>query len=128
MPKALWLLILGMVLNVTGSSFLWPLNTIYMHDHLGHSLTFAGFVLMLNSGAGVIGNLIGGTLFDKIGGYRSILAGIGVTASSSILLTFFHTTLFYILFLVVIGFGSGIIFPSMYAMAGSVWKEGEESI
>ncbi|MFL6557906.1 MAG: MFS transporter, partial [Bacillus sp. (in: firmicutes)] len=30
----------------------------------------------------------------------------------------------YIIFQIIIGFGTGIIFPSMYAMAGSVWKEG----
>lgn len=124
MPRALWLLIFGMVLNVTGSSLLWPLNTIYMHDHLGHSLTFAGLVLMLNAGAGVIGNLIGGSLFDRIGGYRSILTGVAITTCSAALLILFHSTLFYILLLVVIGFGSGMVFPSMYAMAGSVWKEG----
>jgi len=62
MPRALKLLVLGMIINVTGASFLWPLNTIYIHDHLGKSLTVAGFVLMLNSGASVIGNLIGGSL------------------------------------------------------------------
>lgn len=42
MPRALWLLIIGMAVNVTGSSFLWPLNTIYIHDHLGKSLSMAG--------------------------------------------------------------------------------------
>ncbi|MFO1444229.1 MFS transporter [Bacillus sp. Bva_UNVM-123] len=124
MPRALWLLIIGMAVNVTGSSFLWPLNTIYIHDHLGKSLSVAGIVLMLNSGATVIGNLYGGILFDKIGGYKSVLLGIGITVSALICLTFWHGWPTYVIFLTIIGFGSGIIFPSMYAMAGSVWKEG----
>lgn len=124
MPRALWLLIIGMAVNVTGSSFLWPLNTIYIHDHLGKSLSVAGIVLMLNSGATVIGNLYGGVLFDKIGGYKSVLLGIGITVSALIGLTFWHGWPTYVVFLTIIGFGSGIIFPSMYAMAGSVWKEG----
>ena len=124
MPRALWLLIIGMAVNVTGSSFLWPLNTIYIHEHLGKSLSVAGIVLMLNSGATVIGNLYGGVLFDKIGGYKSILLGIGITVSSLICLSIWHGWPSYIVFLTIIGFGSGIIFPSMYAMAGTVWKEG----
>ncbi|MDZ5472594.1 MFS transporter [Bacillus sp. 31A1R] len=124
MPRALWLLIIGMAVNVTGSSFLWPLNAIYIHDHLGKSLTVAGLVLMLNSAASVIGNLFGGTLFDKIGGYKSILLGIGITVFSLVGLTFLHTWPYYVVFLTIIGFGSGIVFPAMYAMAGSVWKEG----
>lgn len=124
MPKALWLLIIGMVINVTGSSFLWPLNTIYIHDHLGKSLTVAGLILVLNAGAGILGNLYGGTLFDKIGGYKAILAGIIVTLISSGFLIFFHGFVAYAIILVGIGFGSGMIFPSMFAMAGTVWKEG----
>lgn len=124
MPRALWLLIIGMVVNVTGSSFLWPLNTIYIHDHLGKSLSVAGIVLMLNSAASVIGNLYGGSLFDKIGGYKSIILGISITLAALIGLTFWNGWPAYIIFQVIIGFGTGIIFPSMYAMAGSVWKEG----
>lgn len=124
MPKALWLLVVGMAINVTGASFLWPLNTIYIHDILGKSLSVAGLVLMVNAGASVLGNLIGGYLFDKIGGYRSILLGISITITALIGMTLNHSWNFYIIYLTIIGFGSGIVFPSMYAMAGSVWKEG----
>lgn len=90
MPRSLWLLVIGMAVNVTGSSLLWPLNSIYIHEHLGKTLTVAGFILMLNSGASVIGNLIGGILYDKLGGYLSILLGISLTASSLLGLTLFH--------------------------------------
>ncbi|MEI5908802.1 MFS transporter [Bacillus spongiae] len=124
MPRALWLLVLGMVVNVTGSSFLWPLNAIYINGHLGKSLTVAGIVLMLNAGASVVGNLIGGILFDKLGGYRSIMTGIAITLVSLTGLNFWHEWPYYVFFLLFIGFGSGIVFPSIYALAGSVWKEG----
>ncbi|MEA1855161.1 MFS transporter [Cytobacillus sp. FSL W7-1323] len=124
MPRALWLLVIGMAVNVTGSSFLWPLNTIYMHEVLGKSLSIAGIVLMINSAATVIGNLVGGVLFDKLGGYRSILLGIVISLSSLIIMVFKHGWPEYIVLLTILGFGSGIVFPSMYALAGSVWKEG----
>lgn len=65
MPRALKILVIGMFINVTGASFLWPLNTIYIHNHLGKSLTVAGLVLMLNSGASVAGNLCGGFCLIK---------------------------------------------------------------
>ena len=38
MPRKVWLLVAGMIINVTGASFLWPFNTIYLHDSLGKSL------------------------------------------------------------------------------------------
>lgn len=124
MPKAVWLLIIGMLVNVTGNSFLWPLNTIYMHEYLGKSLTVAGFVLMLNAAAGVVGNLLGGVLFDKIGGYKSIIGGIGLSVLTLVGLVFWHDWPHYVWFLTILGFSGGIVFPSMYAMIGSVWPEG----
>ncbi|KKI88841.1 multidrug MFS transporter [Bacillus sp. SA1-12] len=124
MPRALWLLVIGMMINVMGASFLWPLNTIYIHEHLGKSLTVAGVVLMLNSAAGVIGNLIGGVLFDRIGGFKSIMTGIIITLVAVVTLMFFHGWPVYIYLLILMGFGSGIVFPATYALAGTVWPEG----
>ncbi len=124
MPRSAWLLIIGMFVNVVGNSFLWPLNTIYMHEYLGKSLTVAGFVLMANAGAGVIGNLLGGVLFDKIGGYRTIMLGNIVSIIALIGLVFRHDFVPYVGLLTILGFSGGIVFPSMYAMIGAVWPEG----
>lgn len=124
MPKSVWFLILGMLVNTTGNSFLWPLNAIYMHDYLGKTLAMAGFVLMLNSAAGVLGNLLGGFLFDKIGGYKAIMLGIFLTVVSLIGLTQWHEWPHYVWFLTLLGFSGGIVFPSMFALAGTAWPEG----
>ena len=124
MPKKVWLLIIGMFVNVIGNSFLWPLNTIYMHEYLDKSLAVAGLVLMANAGAGVVGNLLGGILFDRIGGFKSIMAGIIISILALIYLVYDHDWYPYIILLTVLGFSGGIIFPSMYAMVGSLWPEG----
>lgn len=124
MPKKVWLLVIGMFVNVVGNSFLWPLNTIYMHDYLGKSLAVAGLVLMANAGAGVIGNLLGGYLFDKIGGFKSIMAGILLSIFALAYLVYNHDWYPYIIFHTLLGFSGGIIFPSMFAMVGTVWPEG----
>jgi MFS family permease len=124
MPKQVWLLIIGMLVNVVGSSFLWPLNTIYMNEYLGQSLSMAGFVLLLNAGAGVIGNLVGGVLFDKIGGYWSIFTGSILSFISLLGLVFWHGWPTYVWFLILLGFSSGIVFPAMFALVGTIWPEG----
>ncbi|MCG7344496.1 MFS transporter [Sporosarcina sp. ACRSL] len=124
MPKKVWMLIIGMFVNVIGNSFLWPLNTIYMHDYLGKSLAVAGLVLMANAGAGVVGNLLGGFLFDRIGGFKSIMAGIIISILALGYLVYDHSWYPYIILLTVLGFSGGVIFPSMYAMVGSLWPEG----
>ncbi|WP_096436270.1 MDR family MFS transporter [Alteribacter populi] len=124
MPKAVWLLVIGMAINVTGASFLWPLNTIYIHMELGKSLTIAGLVIMGNAVMGIIGNLIGGNLFDRIGGYKTIMLGVIITMTSAFILAIFNEFYHYVVLMLGLGFGAGIMMPAMYAMAGSVWPEG----
>lgn len=125
MPKYIWLLAIATTISVTGGSFLWPLNTIYMHNVLGNTLAFAGFVLMLNQAATIIGNLIGGILFDKFSPYKTILSGTAVAMAAATGLMFMHTNITaYAIFLVIIGLGTGVVWPVMFAMAGSVWPTG----
>ena len=124
MPKIVWFLIIGTFVNTVGNSFLWPLNSIYIHDHLGKSLTIAGFVLMLNSLAGVFGNLIGGFLFDKLGGYKAILIGVVLNLVAITLLTIWHDWPQYVIFLTMLGFSGGMVYPAIYAIAGSAWPQG----
>lgn len=124
MPRSVWLLIIGMLMNTIGNSFLWPLNTIYMHDHLNQSLSVAGLVLMGNAAAGVVGNLIGGYIFDKFGGFRSIMVGTVITIIGLICLVIWHGWPHYVWFLTLIGFSGGMVYPSMFAMIGTAWPEG----
>lgn len=123
-PRSLWILAIGMLINVTGSSFLWPLNSIYMTQHLGQTVSTAGLVLMLHSAAGVIGNLLGGFLYDRYGGKRSILYGVIMASAAVFCLVFFQDIYVYVFIMIVLGFSNGVIFPSMYAMAGGAWPEG----
>ncbi len=95
-----------------------------MKQELGKSLTVAGLVLMINSFGMVIGNLLGRSLFDKLGRYKTILIGTFTCLCSTTLLNFFHGWPWYAVWLVMLGFGGGMIIPAIYAMAGAVWPNG----
>ena len=84
----------------------------------------AGFVLMLNSLAAVFGNLLGGYLFDKWGGYKAILFGVSCNLVAITCLTLWHDWPQYVIFLTILGFSGGIVFPAIYALAGSAWPAG----
>lgn len=123
-PRQLWILAIGLMINVTGTSFLWPLTTIYIGEVLGRSVTVAGFVLMCQAGAGMIGSLLGGTLYDRIGGRKAIVIGTSLATLSVFTIAFVHIWSIYIAMMILLGFSTGIIFPAVYAMAGGVWPEG----
>lgn len=113
-----------MLINSTGMAFLWPLHTIYITQGMNRSLTDAGFVLMLHSAAEIVGSFLGGYLYDRIRGKRTLLYG-GIT--SAVLLLVISMGLSwpaYILAMIFLGVGIGTVFPPIYALAGSVWEEG----
>lgn len=54
----------NMLVNM-GIGLIMPITTLYIHRTLNKSLVTAGYVLFCFSGAMMIGNLIGGKLFDS---------------------------------------------------------------
>ncbi|MEK4648677.1 MFS transporter [Exiguobacterium sp. FSL W8-0210] len=125
LPKAVWILVLAMAINTTGSSFLWPFNTLYIHEYLGESMTKAGMALFVNSALAIVGNYLGGKAFDRLGGKKTlVISVIGLVLSSVGLLLFHQTYLGYVAMLGLIGFVGGMVFPTIYAMTGVIWPEG----
>jgi hypothetical protein len=67
-PKSMLVLAGGVFINMTGFSFVWPLTMIYLTQGWGESSSTAGVVMMLEAGAGALGSMSGGLIYDKIGG------------------------------------------------------------
>jgi MFS family permease len=114
--KLSWLF-LGYLITNTGSSFIWPLTTIYMHETLGETLTTAGIVLFFNSMFIVIGSAVGGRLFDKWREDVTILSGIALMTVATFGLIFWHGWPAFPILLVISGFGSGIVITCVNGFA-----------
>lgn len=101
------LFIANLMLN-TGAAFMWPLTTVYMNKTLGESLTTAGAVLLIMSLVMMVGNYVGGVLFDRWSPYLTGVVGAGISLVAMILLIFFHGWPTFAILLVIVGFGDGI--------------------
>ena len=99
-----------------------------MSHELHKSLTTAGIVLMINSLGMVVGNLLGGTLFDKLGGFRTIMLGTITCLCATTLLNFFHGWPWYAVWLVMLGFGGGIIIRQFMRWLVSFGRMGKTNI
>ncbi len=126
-PKALTALVASTVLMVSGFSVLWPLVTIYVHTRLGLSMTDAGLVLLLQSAANLAGNFLGGSLFDAWGGRRTILTGALAAALGALAMAVFRGIAAYAVLTVVVSVGTGLVYPSIYAFAATVWPKGRRA-
>lgn len=102
-----WLL-LGSLICSTGGSLLWPLTTIYMHNYLHQSLTAAGTVLFFNSITMIVGNWLGGYIYDHGRVRFFLLLSVFLQVGAVFLLIFFHGWPYFALLLVFSNFGNGI--------------------
>lgn len=99
---------------------MWPLTTVYMHNQLHQTLTLAGIALLGMSLCMILGNWLGGWLFDN---WSPFLSGIVGTLCSLIPMTaliFFHGWPTFGIMLLFIGLGDGIVMTVVNSFAATV--------
>ncbi|NUF97391.1 MFS transporter [Lactobacillus mellis] len=122
-----WLLI-GSLITSTAMSFIWPLNTIYMHNTLHQTLTVAGIVLGVNQLATMLGNWLGGILFDHWSIYYTSLVGVMINILALGLLIFLNSWPIYAFLIILSGFSNGILTTCIYSLATRVQNKKTSSI
>ena len=122
-----WLLI-GSLITSTAMSFIWPLNTIYMHNTLHQTLTVAGIVLGVNQLATMLGNWLGGILFDQWSIYYTSLMGVMINILALGLLIFLNSWPIYAFLIILSGFSNGILTTCIYSLATRVQNKKTSSI
>lgn len=104
--KLRWLL-LGELATWIGSSFVWPLTSVYLNKQLHISLSVIGLVLFCNCASNVLGSFTAGRLYDRCNPYPLIVAGLGTDALVLFFMAFFHGWPAYWIWLIITGFVSG---------------------
>ncbi|MCO6532110.1 MFS transporter [Lactobacillus panisapium] len=104
--KLRWLLV-GELATWIGSSFVWPLTSVYLNKQLHISLSVIGLVLFCNCASNVLGSFTAGRLYDRCNPYPLIVAGLGTDALVLFFMAFFHGWPAYWIWLIITGFVSG---------------------
>lgn len=76
LPREVWLLQLGGVMNSFGNGIILPFLVIYLHDVRGFGLGVAGLVIAFSAAAQLTAGLVTGPLIDRIGPRPVIAAGL----------------------------------------------------
>jgi MFS family permease len=80
LPRDVWLLQLGGVVNSFGNGIVLPFLVIYLHDVRGFSLGIAGLVVAVSSGAQLLAGIAAGPLIDRIGPRVTLGTGLVLQA------------------------------------------------
>src|SRR6516164_1911627 len=76
LPRQVWLLQIGGVLNSFGNGIVLPFLVIYLHDVRGFSIGTAGLIVGVSSVALLAGGVLAGHLIDWIGPRLTLGGGL----------------------------------------------------
>ncbi len=123
-PRVMLILVVGSFVNSVGTSFLWPLNSLFMHDVLGRTLTEAGLVMALQSGSNMAGQFVSGFLADRYGPKQIMVAGLLLASATVSAIGFFPVWPVYAPGLIFLGLTLSMIFVPLNALVNILWPEG----
>lgn len=122
-PKTFWIITGGMFIDQLGGALLFPFFGLYVTSKYNVGMTEVGLLFTILAVSGLFGNLLGGALTDKYGRKLMILAGLVISAASSLLLAFAPNLEFIYLAGLVIGFFGNIAGPARQATVADVLPE-----
>ena len=116
LPRDVYVLELGALVNAFGNGVVLPFLLIYLHDVRGIPFGLAGSAAAVQSAAALLSGFLGGTLSDRVGPKRVLLGSLVVMTVAFALMpligTPWHAFAIYTLW----GVGSGSFWPSQSAL------------
>ena len=116
LSRQVWIVEIGVFLNMLGYGAVLPFEIIYLHDGRGFDLGFAGLVVGLVTGVAVVTSPIAGVVIDRIGA-RATAAAAGLALAAGYAgLAFAESPATALASAALAGAGNGAISPSQSAL------------
>jgi MFS family permease len=112
LPREVWLLQLGGVMNSFGNGVVLPFLVIYLHDVRGFGLGVAGLVVSVSAAAQLVAGLVAGPLVDRVGPRPVLGAGLVMQSVGFGLFPLVRSPWHAFVLIVVEGAGSAGFWPS----------------
>ena len=120
LSRELWIVEVGIFLNMLGYGAVLPFEVIYLHEGRGFSLGVAGLVVGTVTGLAVVAAPVAGTVIDRVGA-RATAVGAGMALAAGYGgLAFAQTPRQAFIAAAVAGAGNGALVPSQSALVASL--------
>lgn len=118
-PREIQVFLLASLISAAGGSLMWPLTTLYVYQELGRTMTDAGFVVLLQSLGGIGGQLLGGTLYHRLGVKKLIVGSLSLNALCLFALPFVSQNWhLYMITMIFVGLFNAMSLPAIQAFIG----------
>jgi MFS family permease len=124
LPRDVWILQVGGLVNAFGNGIMLPFLVIYLHNVRGIPLGIAGLVAATNSVCGFASGFAAGTLSDRIGPQRVLMAALCVMSVAIGLFPLVHHAWQAFVLYGISGLGSGSFWPSQSTLLSSLTPQG----
>jgi MFS family permease len=116
LPREVYVLELGALVNAFGNGVVLPFLLIYLHNVRGIPFGLAGSAAAVQSAAALASGFLGGTLADRIGPKRVLLGALAVMTLAFALMPLIRTAWEAFAIYTFWGIGSGSFWPSQSAL------------
>lgn len=115
-PQSFKVLAAATFIDRVGGTMIQPFYSLYIAQKFGVNMTTIGLLFGIWAISGVVGNMLGGALTDKIGRKTMLVAGLILSATSAILMGIVNNLMAFALISTVVGLLSDIAGPARGAM------------
>jgi MFS family permease len=116
LPRDVYVLELGALVNAFGNGVVLPFLLIYLHNVRGIPFGLAGSAAAVQSAAALASGFLGGTLSDRLGPKRVLLGALAVMTVAFALMPLIRTAWEAFAIYTLWGIGSGSFWPSQSAL------------
>jgi MFS family permease len=120
LPHPVWGQLGGESLAAIGTGMTLPFLLVYLERVRGIELRFAGLTLTALALAGFVGNPLGGTLCDRAGARRTLVAGLVACATGAVTLAFVREPWHACAAATLFGLGAAIVWPAQDALLAAL--------
>jgi MFS family permease len=125
LPREGRLLLSIVAVQFIGSGLVMPFNVVYLHQVRGFSLGTTGLLLGLQPLAGFLATGPAGSLIDRIGARKVLLATLVTMIAGDLAMAFASSIALAAVGLLLLGLGQGISWPASNTLVASVIPDGQ---
>jgi len=126
-PPQFRVLIGALFIDRLGGALIFPFLTLYITRQFGVGMTEVGIIFGLFSLSSIIGSMIGGALTDHLGRKQMLIAGLVISALTSLFMGVAHSFALFCSCAVIAGLFSSIGGPAQQAMVADLLPEKQQA-